>query len=294
MADVLPYFVPAPGTVIWEPWQLFDGQEWSALPDEIDGWDPGTDLEVARRVRVDGGRLRDETGLDLADVVLAVSWTSSTTSMTDAAPLVSFDQDGSAIAHAALPGERISGLLKLRSTISMVRPPTSYRPGVAWIPGSVLSEHTHQVLLDSSSSMFPTHEIDFAGTRLSPEASWHLETTTDMSAAFFATFRVLINKRDTELSRAVARGAKDRRQQALLDELESGVAELLLEIAVHCREELDERADWPSDSVGDVLSRIVRSSRLTQQAPSTPQELADFRTALTGAVRAGGKGRVFQ
>jgi hypothetical protein len=294
LADVLPYFVPASATVTWDPWLLREGEEWRPLPDEIEGWDPGTDLEITRRVQIVPDRFRQETGLDIADVALAVSWTSSTTNMVEAAPLMIFDAGGAAIVTVVLPGTRISGVLRLRTTISMIRPPAARVPGVAWLLGSVLTEDARRVVLESSASMFPVHEIDFAATRLSPTASWHLETGSDLTASFYGTYRLLINERDAELSKAVARGAKDRRQQALMEELEAGIAALLLEIAVHAREEVNERVEWPADSVGDVLSRVLSASGVRLSEPSTPQELADFRTTIAGAVRAGGKGRTFQ
>jgi hypothetical protein len=294
LADVRPYLTPSEGTVLWEPWAVYDGQTWAELPGAVDGWDAGTDLHVARRVRVDPERLRRETGLDLFNIAAVVSWTSSTTDMTDAAVPVSFGPEGSAVVEAVLVGERLSGVLTLRSTVSLVRTPASTSLGVASIAGSILSEHLQRVALESTSSMFPVHEIDFANTRLSPAASWHLETSTDLSAPFYGTFRVLINKRDRELTSAVARGAKDKRQQALLDELEAGIAGLLLELALYLRAELDEQDEWPADVVGDVLSRMLRASELSVSAPPSAHDLADYRTQVSGAVRVVGRGRIFQ
>ncbi|MEU8003157.1 hypothetical protein AB0B66_18520 [Catellatospora sp. NPDC049111] len=273
---------------------LLESSQWSPLPEAVDGWDPGTDLHVGRRVRVDPERFRQETGLELADVALAVSWTSSTTQMTEAAPPVRFDAGGTAVADTTLVGDRLSGVLSLRSTVSLVRPPVERAVAVAAVPGSVLAEQVQRVVLENVSSMFPVHEIDFAHTWLSPTASWHLETSVDLTAPFYGTFRVLINKRDSELSSAVSRGAKDKRQQALLDELQAGVAALLLELALHLHAELAERDDWPLDSVGDVLSRTVAASPLSIVVPPSPAELATVRTQISGAVRNLGRGRIFQ
>ncbi|WP_203884748.1 hypothetical protein [Planotetraspora kaengkrachanensis] len=272
---------------------LLDATEWSPLPDAVDGWDPGTDLRTARRVQIDVDRFVQETGLHLGDVALIISWTSSTTGMTEAAPPVRFDPLGAAVLDTVLVGERLSGILTLRSTISLVHPPTGRGVGVAAIPGSVLAEHVQRVVLESMSSMFPVHEIDFTHTRLSPTASWHLETSTDLIAPFYGTFRVLINKRDRELTAAVARGGKDKRQQALLDELQSGVAALLLELALHLRTDLSEREEWPPDSVGDVLARTLAASPLSVVTPPSPGDLADFRTQVSGAIRNLGRGRMF-
>jgi hypothetical protein len=293
-ADVLPYLVPRPGTVTWEPWLLYDGDDWTPMPDAVDGWDPGTDLRVMRRAHVDADRLTQETGLDIADVALAVSWTSSTTDMTEAVAPVPFGVGGLAVADVPLIGERVSGVLTLRSTVSVIRQPRRRALGVASIVGSVLVQDTQRVVLENVSSMFPVHEIDFAHTRLSPTASWHLETTADLTAPFYGTFRVLINSQDRELCGAVMRGARDKRQQALLDELQAGVASLLLELALHMRDEIGERDEWPVDSVGDVLARTLHSSPLAVAVPPSPQDLADYRTQISGAVRNAGKGRIFR
>lgn len=294
-ADVKPYVVPHPDTVVWEQWLIHsEGDSWEELPSEIDGWDPGTDLRIARRLRVDLNRLLQETGVDPADVVVSFSWTSSSTGMTDAGIPVTLGPDGVAVVDASLSGERISGTLTLRSALCLSRRPGTARPGVAAIPGSVLADHVQQVVLENRSSMFPVHELDFANTRLSPSASWHLESSTELLTPFYGVFRVLVNTRDRELSAAVARGAKDKRQQALLDELEAGVAMLLLEIAVGAQEDLAERDDWPPDTVGDVLRRMLDAAGLNVVASASPQEIPNLRTRLSGAVRELGRGRAFQ
>jgi hypothetical protein len=249
---------------------------------------------VTRRVRVDPARLGQETGIRVEEVVLSVSWTSSSTGMTDATQPVVFTADGVAVIDAVMLGERLSGVLTIRSAICLVRQPGAFTAGVASIPGSVLAEDMSQVLLETKSSMFPVHELDFAATRLSPDASWHLESSTDLLAPFYGVFRVLINSRDKELSAAVARGGKDKRQQALLDELETGIAMLLLEIGLNLRDELMERSEWPPETVGDVLLRMLENSGLNLAVPPAAQDLSSFRTQIAGAVRHAGQGRVFR
>src|SRR3954451_21825644 len=217
--------VPRAGTVTLEPWQLLDG-DWIPLPTEFEGWDTGTDLVIRRTSRIDIDRFRQETGLDPRQVALTVSWLSSTTGMRDSASPIPLPGNGLGVVEARLPGERLAGTVHIRTTLCLVAQPAEPRPGVAQLPGSVLTEDTHSVVLDRGDQLFPVDAIDFAATRLPADASWHLETSTDLAAPFFGSYRVLVNIRDTELAQAVARGARDRRQQALLDELESGVAAL--------------------------------------------------------------------
>jgi hypothetical protein len=273
---------------------LLEDREWVPLPEAVDGWDPGTNLRITQRVQLNVERFFHETALGLRDVAVVASWTSSTTAMTEAATPVPFDPTGAAVVDTVLVGNRISGVLTVRSRVSLIHAREGRSVGVASIPGSILAEHTQRVVLEDVSSMFPVHEIDFSHTRLSPMASWYLENSTDLTAPFYGTFRLLINKRDRELSAAVSRGAKDRRQQGLLDELQAEVAALLLELALYLRSELAERDEWPVDSVGDVLARVVASSPVMPVAPPSAAELADFRTQIGGVVRYRGKGRIFR
>ena len=94
---------------------------------------------------------------------------------------------------------------------------------------------------------------------------------------------------------AVARGAKDKRQQALCDELEHDVAIVLLELAVLLREDLADRDVWPPDTVGEVLARTLMVAERTTNLPSPSgvEDMATFRTRLVAATRAAGHGRSF-
>jgi hypothetical protein len=296
-SDVRPYLVPAPATVSWDPWSLWDGEDRTTLPDAIDGWDSGTDLRIRRIVRVDVERFLAETGLDISErVALTVSWTSSASGMTESASPISLARSGVTVAEALLPGVRIGGTVRLRSTLCLTSSMLQRSAGVAWIPGSVFDEHKRRLALEGTLSMFPVHDLDFSRTRLSADASWHLETTTDLTAPFLGTFRLLLNNRDRELMAAVSRGAKDKRQQAIIEDLQQGVAMQLLELAVLLREDLSLRDAWPPETVGDVLARVLASSAGSVDifGPTGPHDFAEFRTRLAGAVRASGHGRPFQ
>jgi hypothetical protein len=142
--------------------------------------------------------------------------------------------------------------------------------------------------------MYPVSVIDFAQTRYAPSASWHLETGgVHLDAPFFGAFMLLINSRDKTLCDAIARGPKDKFNQALYDELEAGVASVMIELAIHEHDQLVEGA-WPLDSVGDVLKKTLERSGLVDAVPPSSYDLADFRTRLAGAVRNSGQGRLFR
>jgi hypothetical protein len=295
-ADVLPYLVPTAGTVVWTPWMYWDGGAWSELPGSIDGWDPGTDISLQRSIQIDMARLWQETGLDDQSVVtIAVSWTSSTTGMTDTARPIKLSARVENI-EATMAGARLGGTVRVRTTLTVAHAVGDRKLGVAWHPGSVIAEDEQRVALEGTLSMFPVHDLDFSHTRLPVDASWHLETSEDTTAPFMGSFRLLLNRRDSELMAAVARGSKDKRQQALCEELEAGVAMELLEIAALMRDEINSRDDWPPDSVGDVLSRTLNGAgrEFERNLALGPGDVADFRTRLAAAARSAGHGRAFK
>jgi hypothetical protein len=296
-ADVRPYLVPSVDAVVWGPWLLQDGDEVVELPEAIDGWDSGTDLWLSRTVTVDQQRLRVETQLPQeVGLVVTASWTSSTSGMSEAAiPVPVVDSDPVTL-RAVLPGDRIGGVLGIRTTLATASAPRTWVPGIAHSPGSILAENKRQVALEGTLSMFPVHGIDFSHTSLDPDASWHLESSADLHAPFLGAFRLLLNRLDGELMKAVERGAKSSRQQALVDELAHGVGVLLLELALTHREDLDDRENWPPDSVGDVLSRMLARAVVGGHISASVglQDLSQLRTAVAGAVRAAGQGRRFE
>jgi hypothetical protein len=276
------------------PWQWAVHDTWEPLPQDMPDWEPSQPLHLRRTVQIDLTRLIEEIRLDpAARLALTVSWISSTTAMRRAAPPFPLDPTGATTLDVTLPGDRIGGTLDVRTTLTLLRATSRSSVGVAQIPGSVLLEDRHRLVLDHGTDRFPVHQIDFAATRLDPHASWHLETTTDLNAPFLGSFLLLLNKRDTELTAAVARGRKDPRQEALVDELEHGVAALLLELAAHLRAELAERDDWPAGTVGDTLTGVLRQAERTGTvaALTGPHVLAHTRTRISAAVRAAGHGR---
>ena len=296
--EVRPYLLPTAGAVVLDPWELVAEGVWQPLPDQLPDWDGTVTHSVRRIVHLDLARLLDETRLG-HDVVLGwtISWIGSTSKMRGTAPVVPVGAGGPTLLDAELPGDRIDGTLTLRTTLALVRGGATRRAGVAHLPGSVLVDDTVDVVLgDPTSSGFPVQAVDFATTRLDTDASWHLETTTDLTAPFLGSFLLLLNTRDGELIDAVAKERRDRRQEALVDELEHGVAVVLLELAAHARAELVQIRSWPPGSVGETLSRMLQRAERSGalQVPIGPQNVARARTRSSGAARAIGYGRRFR
>lgn len=293
--EAKPYLVPDQAALRHQPWTFRLEEQWLALPAELVGWDGYSDIAVRTSISVDLVQLYEQTSIPAGTpVVVSVSWRSSTSGMVDATTAQTLPASGDLLLQATLIGGRIGGSLRIRTSVALGAVHLEVRPGVAHRPGSVLLESFQTVQLEAPASMFPVHDLDFAAVPgLDDQASWHLEVSGDLESPFHGTCRLLLNTRDGELLGAVRRQRKDARQEALVDELMHGVAQLLLEITAHHRATLRERDTWPPGSVGEVLTAyLTRSDRhLAITAPRDSDGIAVFRTQVAGGARALGYGR---
>jgi hypothetical protein len=291
--DARPYFVPSETAVTWSPWMLRGGDGWVELPDVADGWHPGVDLTVAREFQIDLERLQSDTGCTVSDLLITLRWISSTTQMLECVAPMAVPPSGAGRIEALVPGDRIGGALTLRTAVVFGGGERRGPIGAAHIAGSILTDHSHTILLEQDSRMFPMQMVDFAATPYSPTASWHLEIDdADLSRPYLAAFMLLINSRDTVLRSAIEQQVKDDAATLLFEGLEEQVARLLLEVAVDQHEEVM-AADWPTDSVGDVLKRTLVHSGL-DAAATRDMAVADRCTLIEGMVRKAGHGRLFR
>src|SRR5690349_6072020 len=292
--DARPYLCPLEGTFVWGPWHVRQGEDWVVLEERIEGWDPGIDLELRRSLQVDLASFELQTSIHPKYFGINTSWRSSTTGMVGSGSPAPLPESGKCHISVQLAGARIGGTLSIRTTVVLLECPETRSPGTVHIPGSVVADHQQDLILELAAAMYPVNMIDFAQTRYSPTASWHLETGADqLDAPFLGAFMLLINSRDVALCEAIARGPKDKANQALYDELEAGVASVMIELAVHEHDQLVE-GDWPAGSVGAILRRTLERSGLVDAVAPSSYDLAEFRTRLAGAVRNAGQGRLFR
>jgi hypothetical protein len=293
--DVRPYFVPSPESVRWGPWMLGEGEAAVPLPGYIEGWEPGTDLHICRNFEIDETEFKSETLTSLDNCVLALSWRSSTTDMVGSIPPIAIPASRAGVIYVELEGSKLAGTLRLYSRLVLAQQPGGSRPiGAAQIPGSILSEHEQVLVLEHPTTMFPLNIVDFARTTHDADASWHLDIGGDLEAPFMGSVLLEINSRDRDLCDAITRiGVESEFQRTLSDDLEAGIAALIIDLAILNREELLE-TDWVPASVGDVLKNTLRRAGLVDAAPPSALDLADLRTRVAGAVRKMGHGRIFR
>ncbi len=295
MADVRPFIVPDPSAISLGDWVVDDDDE-ETLPEAWDGWDAGTDIRIRRTCDIRMERLRADTGLPShVPVRVTTSWRSSTTQMRLRAGHIPAAGEGRHTLKAVLPGARVAGTLVLRTSVT-VGADWDGAPGLPCRAGSVLYEDEARIALQGESPMFPIEILDFASTPWDPDASWHLTVASDLEAPFLGACWLSLNSRDSELISAVSAAKASQRQEALLETLYGGVAELMLEMAeIRAREPDASETTFEPDSVGAVLDHYAAAlGRTAVELTLTLPEASDRHTARQGASRRMGLGRRFK
>lgn len=295
MADVRPFLVPDPSSIVFGEW-LIDGSDGDQLPEAWDGWDAGTDIRIRRTCDIAMERLRAETGMPGGvPVRITTSWKSSATQMRLRAGHIPSAEEGRHTLRAILPGSQVAGTLVLRTTVT-VGADWRGAPGMPCRAGSVLFEDEARIALQGESPMFPIEILDFASTPWDPDASWHLTVSAEMEAPFLGACWLSLNSRDSELISAVSAAKPSQRQEALLETLYGGVAELMLEMAeIRSRESDAAETAYEPDSVGAVLDHYASAlGRSAFALALTLPEASDRHTARQGASRRMGLGRRFK
>jgi len=289
MADARPYAVPTAPRITFRGWLSEDKVP---LEDWVEGWDPQSDILLLQAIDLDVQGMLADSGLSNdVKLKLTVSCTSTDTGMTEVL------QTCLASAHqtmqVTLPGGRIGGTLKIRTTVSLAVRNNDPRPGIVVKAGSILAEHVHVLRLAGDASMFPTSVVDFAGTSIGPFASWHLQTSDELDLPFLGTFLLLINERDKELMKAIAAKKPTGAQHALIASVEFEVAEAMLELALNAALD-NELSSFAPDSIGNVYYRYVQMASSHSVLPSSlDEDLTHRRSRLSSLARANGFGRRF-
>ncbi|WP_426564277.1 hypothetical protein ACPPVT_00095 [Angustibacter sp. McL0619] len=289
--EAKPYIVPDVSSVRLHPWERYEGDQWVDLGSEVEGWDPDTDILLRRTVEADWNAIRGQAGLPLDfPLVLTAGWSASTSQMRAAIARVKVPAGGIVAIEGVIRGTKASGVLELITTLATAVDWPAAPIGVARRAGSTFLVENNRVTLEGSGSLFPVAILDFAHSRLHPEASWHLSAPQDLNAPFMGTFLLSINQRDTELVEAITAAKPLPAQRLLVQEVHHQVAMMMLELSIEAEQNDDLlNTDWPAESAGEVL-KFVRL-RVSGMPPS---DSAERRTWLAGSSRRGANGRAFR
>ncbi|WP_043451654.1 hypothetical protein [Jongsikchunia kroppenstedtii] len=292
---VAPYLVPDSDAIEMQPWTLDMRGESTPLGAVVDNWVSGTDLNVSRGVTMNLDSVRQRCGLpEQSELGLVVTWMSDSSKIRRRVLTKQVLEPRNEVS-VTLPGNEIGGTIRLSTSLILLADIDRPAPGTPHRRGSILYTDVISVVLEGEGSMFPMAVVDFDARPYDSRASWHVETSTDLDADFSSTFQVLVNEKDKPLIKAIESEKPNREQQALLDELSSGVMQVVLELA-YAMKSLGDLAggDFETGTVGDVLfSLIEQTGDVDLGDLSEPNQIGRRSSVFQGMARGLAAGRVF-
>ncbi len=250
--------------VVATHWTILEQGVPVPLPEIMPGLDYGSMLEVRRTVRIDIDRFRVDCGLPSnAELALSASWHSSGTALRRLISRSSLPSTGDGAEFeivGQIPADAISQQVALHSRIVLARALTHDDPTVARHAGSVLWEHTHKVMLDTATSMFPVELVDFEGSAWAqPDAGWFLSWNVfELERPFLGSVQLYVNSKHPEVAKAVTGFAQTRDAIVVRQAIHFDVARSLILGALHDSEFMQRANEYPADSVGRVIRDLIQ------------------------------------
>ena len=240
-----------------------DGQPFAALPGAVSAWDYDSLLALQENTAVDVDVVRESCGLTTdAGLLYVVVAECEAAGRRD----VAFGQElpergplqirGSFTAAAGA----LAGSLRLTRQIVLAEPDGS-PPPAAGAPGAILLSETAtertDIQLEDDAGRFPTEVVNFTQSAY-PGAVWSLSVNWDApEESFAAAVRLSLNSALPIVDRLLADPTTDESIR-VFEVIRWDIQRQLLLGAAKRADEFD-RDDFPDDSLGDAIQRLVRN-----------------------------------
>jgi hypothetical protein len=276
MPEALPHRVATDDHVRPGAWFLVDQDEQRPMPTWLVDWDCSTTVVARRQIELDGNGIRDEVGLPASTRLLAAATWRVTHSLLNgmvraAAPTTLADGSRVVDLEIRLSGLDLGPALELETVLLLADTRSHQGDPVAWRRASVLWKDRRKLRLMGDESQFPMAITSFPAQGLDDGAPWLLIVGQNLEAPAMGQIQLLINERFSTVTAAV-QGTSTPSGSAIRSTLKVDVGRTLVERALS-DDELLTHDDWPDDSLGQVLSSIVRT-RLGED-PTLLRELRD-------------------
>ncbi|QDQ96342.1 hypothetical protein [Tomitella fengzijianii] len=230
-------------------------------PIALPGWDYNTDLAIARDVRIDLSKLREQSGLPTdAALLLAVVWESSGSHQRSRCfreKLPGLDGIANLQVDAHLRGEDLGGTLTLRTAIVLAEQVSTPEPFTAHLPGSELWSEEFRIVLEDDAPLFPVAMVDFAVTTFPLGTPWSVSVGSNPDSAAMGSLMLYINESIDAVAHAFRNAGDPTTADAvLLSAAHADVTRVLIEHALSI-EELDSSIDYPEGSIGRMLQGVM-------------------------------------
>jgi len=241
-------------------WEILIGDV-SLGEDEIlaKDWTYYDDILVKFSFELDLDATQEQLGLDQAAVLGAVIVARSTGTPLIVASDIHEIRSGRQQIYLAVPGHQISGTLFLEFQISLLEVNVSSSPFAPKKLGNTVFVHGRKIVLEGTAPRLPMLPVSFAehGFTGSSNALWWLRLTThDLATSASAAIWLWLNS-DNDYIAHMLQDSESAEAETWLRFLEIDFMRQLLREAL-TSEELSLEMDYPEESLGHVLSTVVR------------------------------------
>lgn len=261
MRDVRVPFRQAIAPATMEEWLLTTEDGQIELPEEHPSWDPSVDILVARKIVVDGARLRDECALvDDAHVRLVAGWQSDN-GRTRCFPWrhdIRLPDRFEGRVELQVPGGDLATSVDLVVGSVLVVPGRGQSAVSAKIPGAWLWKDVRELRLEHSRGRFPMEWTDFKRSGLSEDAPWYLDwPSQEWSAPLLGALRLRLNATNPAMRNILELPEADPQRRLAIMSAILDVAKQLVIAGLGSDEFVEEHASYPEGSVGFSVRLLI-------------------------------------
>jgi len=290
-----PGFATVRTSVTASPWLTVNsGSDVVALGDRSESWDPAVDVAAERIITIDFKTLRAETGLDIGSRVrLAVGWFCERTRTREVAEYADLrlSQSEAEVKRALrvnLPGSSLAHAVELETRLVLVSAASESHAVAARMPGAVLWQHTHHLLLEGSGSRFPMEWADFSSSVYSDDAAWALDWDPhDLEGSTYGSVRLLLNHRHERVAALLRERPPSDAARVLWDALRFDIARQLITGALENETFIENPAMYPDGTLGATLRRMLSTYFPHDSVKTLKALVAQNPTRFETALQAG-------
>lgn len=293
-----PYRTPAAERIVAESWFRFTARGLEAFGGSLEGWDYATDLELHRRVTIDGNGLRYDAGLrNGTPLRICVRSRPASSRIRTLETSVLLPPSGTAALtlEVVVSGRNLAGLLSLETVVELAEDVVDPVPFTATRTSSILWQDEASATLEGDSGLLPVAPVDFSSAGLPSGAAWYISLDTGRwDWAAMGSLLVLLNTGNPAVRAALADpSGPDAR--SLFDTLEVDLVTDVVGRAVDDESFRDiflayPGGDPPDDdySLGSLVRALVRVrlARPNQTVDETLARLRELRAADPSLYRA--------
>lgn len=261
MRDVRVPFRQAVTPAEMGPWQFKIGDATIDLPENHENWDPTIDLDVSRKIIVDGSRLRDESALvDDVRVRLLAGWHSEN-ARTKHFPWrydLRLPNRFEGTVEFRIPGADVATSVDIIVGAVLVGRERRQPLVAATVPGSWLWKDVQELRLEQTRGRFPMEWTDFKRSGLPTEAPWYLDwPSQDWEAPLLGALRLRLNATNPAMRNIVELPEMDEKRQIAIRSAILDVAKQLVIAALGSDDFIENHASCPEGSVGFCIRLLV-------------------------------------